>query len=276
MNINLGKIAVAISIYKNDNLDYFKLAIESILNQSYDYFDIYIQVDGYVNEDLKDYLLSLSNVENIFVYFNSDNKGLATRLNQIIDLVYKKDSYRFIARMDADDISALDRFASQVDYLNHNVSVSVVGSDVIEIDSEGREIFYKKMPIEQSVILKNIIKRCPLNHPSVMFNLSHFTKNELKYDSRLKNTQDYYLWVDLLSLGKVFSNINRPLLMFRVDDNFHSRRGLSKAFNDLKSRIYAFKKLKNINVSNLIHVILLFMLRVSPVFVKKFIYGTFR
>ena len=37
-----SKIAVIMSIYRNDRVDFVKLAVESILNQTYKDFDYYI------------------------------------------------------------------------------------------------------------------------------------------------------------------------------------------------------------------------------------------
>ena len=46
-----SKIAVIMSIYRNDRIDFVKLAVESILNQTYKDFDYYIQYDGPVDAD---------------------------------------------------------------------------------------------------------------------------------------------------------------------------------------------------------------------------------
>ena len=54
--MNIHKIAVIMSLYKSDVLDYVKLAVESILNQTYSNFDFYIQYDGYVKEDVDVFL----------------------------------------------------------------------------------------------------------------------------------------------------------------------------------------------------------------------------
>lgn len=269
-----NKIAVALSIYKSDTVEYLEESIFSILNQTYSNFDLYIKVDGMVSSKVYDYLNSL-NYDNVFLDFDSENKGLAFRLNQIIDTVVKKGTYQFIARMDADDISDLNRFSEQVDFLLSNPNVDVIGSDIIEIDENGVELFYKRMDSNFNDIKNRIIKRCPFNHPSVMFRTNIFNEG-FRYNSDLMNTQDYYLWVDLLAGGKVFSNINKPLLKFRVNSLFHSRRGFNKAVNDVKSRLYAFKKLDVINFSNIIHVISLFILRISPTNVKKIAYKLLR
>ncbi|HIF9100374.1 TPA: glycosyltransferase [Photobacterium damselae] len=268
------KIAVALSIYKSDTIIYLKESIDSILKQTYSNFDLYIKVDGKVENDIIEFLNKLER-DNVFIDYCPDNKGLAFRLNQIIDEVVQKGIYDFVARMDADDISDLIRFQKQIDFFLEHEDVDVIGSDIIEIDELGNELFYKEMDGNYDDIKNKIIKKCPFNHPSVMFKIDVFN-NGFRYNSNLMNTQDYYLWVDLLAAGKVFSNINQPLLKFRINNSFHSRRGFNKAINDVNSRFYAFKKLDVINLSNVFHVIALFVLRLSPPKIKKMAYKYLR
>ncbi|MEZ8239318.1 glycosyltransferase [Vibrio splendidus] len=270
-----NNVAVAMSVYKSDNSEHLEMAILSVLNQSHSKFDLFIEVDGSIPSSTRGVLSKFDTLANVFVNYNSLNEGLATRLNQIINTVVEKDNYGFVARMDADDVSSASRFEKQVDFLIENPEISVVGSDVIEISCSGDELFYKRMSKSHDEMFDNIIKKCPFNHPSVMFNISVFNSG-IRYNEELMNTQDYYLWVDLLALNKQFANINEPLLKFRVNESFHSRRGLKKAINDLNSRLYAFKKLKVYSMSNILHVFLLFLLRLSPGFIKSYAYNKFR
>jgi glycosyltransferase involved in cell wall biosynthesis len=271
----MGKVAIAMSIYKADKFLFIKECIESLKCQTYKNLTVFIMVDGQVNNEVENYLKALN--EDVFfdITFNSTNLGLAKRLNQIIDKVLAIGSYTYIARMDADDVCEPLRIEKQVNFLGINPEISVVGTDLIEIDFDGVHLFYKSMAKTNEILVKNIIKKCPFNHPTVMFRNTIFNKN-YRYKASLKNTQDYYLWVDLVKAGYLFANINEPLLKFRIDENFHKRRGLEKAMNDLKARIYSFKTLKNYSVGNLLHVILLFILRVSPPTIKKIAYKRFR
>ncbi|WGY48437.1 glycosyltransferase [Vibrio sp. ABG19] len=268
------KIAVAMSVYRGDSLESLELAVNSILEQTYSHFDFFIALDGKVDDQVFSYLKSLDN-HNVTVIYDEFNKGLAFRLNQIIDLAVKHGDYDFLARMDADDISNNLRFEKQVDFFLLNNDIDVVGSDVLEFDDLNIDGFYKKMASTHEDISKKIIKRCPFNHPSVMFRMAVFNEG-YRYKSELMNTQDYYLWVDLLAAGKKFANINEALLKFRVNESFHSRRGLKKAMNDFKSRVYAFRKLDVMTVSNVVHTINLFLLRIAPTSIKKWAYKTLR
>ncbi|WJW81229.1 glycosyltransferase [Moellerella wisconsensis] len=269
-------IAVAMSVYHADKPDYFYLALNSLFNQTYSNVDVYIQVDGPISKALKKVICDFQHQnKRIFVDFYPESKGLAFQLNRAISTILNKKKYHFIARMDSDDISDINRFQKQVDFFNERKNIAVLGSSIIEFDSNGKK-YTKIMPTEHKTLTNNIIKRCPFNHPTVMFNLSVINNKDLLYKSELKNTQDYYLWVDLLSKGYIFSNISQPLLYFRVDDDFHKRRGINKAINDLKSRFYAMKILKCYSVNNFFFAISLFILRFSPTFVRKLAYKNLR
>lgn len=272
----MSKVAVAMSVYKSDTVYNLRIAIDSILKQSYDNFDFYISVDGEVTVDVKTLLCDYNeNNDNVHITVNNINRGLATRLNEIIEIVVEKGYYDFLARMDADDISSPNRLSRQVEFMENNTNIDVLGSDVEEVSENGDVVFYKRMTNTHERIAKEIIKKCPFNHPTVMFKMNIFREG-FRYKSELMNTQDYYLWVDLLSAGKIFANINEPLLKFRISNDFHSRRGLKKAVNDVNSRIYAFKNLDVLSLSNLAHTLFLFLLRLSPKKIKIVAYKYLR
>ena len=63
-----SKIAVIMSIYRNDRIDFVKLAVESILNQTYKDFDYYSQYDGPVDADD---ILNVNRFEKLLEYFKN-------------------------------------------------------------------------------------------------------------------------------------------------------------------------------------------------------------
>ena len=270
-----SKVAIIMSIYKSDKLKNIEAALNSLEMQTYDNIDIFIAVDGPICSEVKSYLDCKKNNPKIYISFFDENKGLATRLNNLISIIVDEGKHDFVARMDADDISLPERISKQLNFFYSNCDIDVLGSDVIEISSSDEFIFYKSMASEHTDMLNDIIVKCPFNHPTVMFRAQVFYEG-FRYDPALKNTQDYYLWVDLLVAGKKFANLNEPLLKFRIDDDFHNRRGIKKAVNEFKSRVYAFKKMNNLNFKNAFHTFKLFALRLSPAFVKKIVYSKFR
>ena len=63
-----SKIAVIMSIYRNDRIDFVNLAVESILNQTYKDFDYYILYDGPVDADD---ILKVNRFEKLLEYFKN-------------------------------------------------------------------------------------------------------------------------------------------------------------------------------------------------------------
>lgn len=266
-------VAVLMSVYNNDKVSDLILAIESIINQTYDFVDFYIYSDGVDNEHLIKILKNYETYDNIKVFYSENNNGLAYALNHLIEIISVL-NYGYIARMDADDISTPERLYHQVSFLNNNSSIDVVGTNCLEIDDAGNVIFEKKMPEHHSDISDFVIKRSPLIHPTVMFR-GHIIKR-IKYDMRLMNTQDYYLWVDLLAEGLKFHNLQSNLLLFRVSESFFKRRGIGKILNEVSGRIYAMRKLKKFSVKNIIYIIALICIRLSPKTIKKLCYKNLR
>lgn len=261
-------------VYKNDKFNYLKESINSILNQEGVVVKLYIFVDGYVDKDIIVLLNGFNKLENVDINYSERNVGLASGLNWLLDNVVDFDNYKYVARMDADDISRKDRFYEQSLKLS-NSDIDVLGSDCIEIDGNNNESFYKKLPQGHDDLICSIIKRCPFIHPSVMFKSSVFIDG-YRYDSSLMNTQDYYLWVTLAKNGYKFGNINKPLIYFRVDSNFHKRRGFKKVLNEIRGRLWAMNELSMYSIKNLFFIFAYLVLRLSPSFVSQFAYKKLR
>lgn len=274
LEIDSNYVAVIMSVYKNDKAEWLDSSINSILEQTYSKVKLFIAVDGPVPDGITSLLKNHQSNPKVDVFYFDECKGLATRLNFLIEHALSDSNVRYIARMDADDISHKGRIKRQVRYIDSN-NIDVLGSSVIEIDEKGNHVFFKKAEVEDSVLKRNIILRCPFNHPSVIFQRTVFDDG-YRYDASLLNTQDYKLWVDLALDGYTFGNHQEPLLFFRVSSDFHSRRNLKKARNDFEQRVVAMKKLKIVNLRNVTHTVLLLILRISPESVSKFAYKYLR
>ena len=270
-----SRVAVAMSVYKSETAINLRHSLESLYKQIYPSIDIYLQVDGPITKELDIVLNEFTKRGFLYIEYYPSNKGLAFQLNRAIERIYSKGVYNYIARMDSDDISTPDRIKNQIEYLERNPHIAVLGTSILEFGEEGDE-FLKVMPESHDVLKKNIVKRCPVNHPTVIFNLNVINKSDLKYNPDLLNTQDYYLWVELLKKGYRFANLKDVGLRFRINKDFHSRRGVNKALNDFRSRVFAIKQLEVHSFSNYLHCVLLIFLRLSPKFIKKLLYREFR
>tara|TARA_B110000261_G_C13055909_1_gene346140 strand:+ start:288 stop:1091 length:804 start_codon:yes stop_codon:yes gene_type:complete len=108
MLINSLKISVVMSVFNHE--DYVSDAIESILGQTYQNLEFLIINDGSTDGSLK-IILKYSKLDSRIIVINQGNLGLTRSLN----IGIRQSSGDYIARQDADDISALNRLEKQLD-----------------------------------------------------------------------------------------------------------------------------------------------------------------
>lgn len=217
----MKKIAVIMSLYKNDRLEYLQLAVDSILKQSFSDFDFYIQEDGPVCEDIESYLTQIADPR-VIVRKRTDNKGLAYSLNELLDVVIPM-GYEYIARMDADDISMPERFEKQVAYMELHPEVECLGTWAIEIKSDGSEYYRKQMPETHEGCREQFMIRDCMIHPTVMFRKRYIEKAGV-YSLDTYFGEDTMMWAQGFAAGCIFANLPELLFKFRLNDDFFNRR----------------------------------------------------
>lgn len=79
--------------------------------------------------------------------------------------------YEYIARMDADDISELNRFERQIQYFDEHPKVECLGTWAVEIMGDGGEYYRKQMPESHEDCKKLFRKRDCMIHPTVIFDV---------------------------------------------------------------------------------------------------------
>ncbi|QHJ13441.1 UDP-Gal:alpha-D-GlcNAc-diphosphoundecaprenol beta-1,3-galactosyltransferase [Paraglaciecola mesophila] len=275
-------VAIIMSVYINDKLPEVKLAVDSILDQSYP-CDLFVIADGPIQSDIDVYFSQLieertCSKEGRFNFTRrAENKGLAESLNELIDTVLgNKVGYKYIGRMDADDISELNRVAMQVECLEKNTAIDVLGTGCREFSSSSSELFEKTLPKDNSILKRDIIKRCPFIHPSVMFRSAIF-EDGVRYPIDTKLTEDYALWVELAARGYGFGNIPDFLIRYRFEDSVLKRRkGLAKANSEFLARLDAMEKLDCRTVRNVFFAFGIWGLRLLPTGVARIAYQILR
>ena len=259
------------AVYAGDNPLWIEESINSILGQTYRYFLYVIVIDGDVSEAITQ---SIENArvsdERIVVLANEKNIGLAASMNKAIALGLKYNA-RYFVRMDADDISEQHRLQRQISYLKKHQSVDVLGSALTEINEQGVKVGARVMPASHKQIVRILPRRCSMNHPTVVIRYSVFHDGH-RYQGSLKNTQDYFMWINLAAEGYIFRNLKDKLLRFRRVNDFYKRRGLSKSINEFKARLLAITKLKQFSIYNIVYASSVLLLRLLPSWVVKLAY----
>lgn len=217
----MKQIAVIMSLYKNDRVNFVKQAVESILNQTFGDFDYYIQFDGDVDINVDSYLSGL-NDERVKIQRRAEIKGLAQSLNDLLNIVMPM-GYKFIARMDGDDISELNRFERQIVFFERHPELECLGTWATEIMSNGDEYFKKQMPMTNDDCFNMFRRRDCMIHPTVMFRHSYIEKAGL-YDLNTFFGEDTMMWAQGFASGCKMGNVPEYLFRFRMDENFFKRR----------------------------------------------------
>lgn len=218
--MNKIQFSVLMSVYKNDNPNYLETAINSLLNQTLKPNQIVIMVDGPISAELDSILNRFKNNQLFNIYYRNVNKGLGITLNDGL----KKCKYDYVARMDADDESEIDRFEKQIAFLKKKPDVDCVGSNMIEYDEYMNQIISQKIvPETNDEIRKYLKKRNPMNHPTVIYKKDKVL--EVNSYENYPLFEDYYLWAKMIKNGSKFYNIQENLYKFRAGSSMIKRRG---------------------------------------------------
>jgi len=269
VKISSVKSAVIMCVYHSDESSALKLAVDSILNQTTP-CDFIIYQDGLVGNDISKILEDYSKLDSV-KHFRSDiNRGLAFGLNYLINYALSE-GYSFIARMDSDDISYPNRLEKQLKFFEENPEVDVLGTFCREFGAS-YALDKKSLPITHDDLVEFSITRCPFIHPSVMFRSRVFERN-YRYPENTKLTEDMALWFDLLNAGFIFSNLNEVLLDYRLNENtIYRRKGLNKAFSEIKIRIKNMRSLNKVTLKNIVLIYLRIVFHLMPSTLMKFVY----
>ena len=201
------------SVFKKSN--YLPQSIDSILNQTYNLYELIIINDNPKNFEIKNILEEFKKKDKrVRIINNKKNIGLAACLNKGIRL----SRYDLIFRMDSDDISHNKRLEKQVNYMNNNKHVDVLGTNAI---------------------LRKIIHQNPLIHPSICYKKKIF-KNGNFYNENFKKCQDIELWMRLREKKIIFSNLKACLISYRVSEEID----LLTIFYDFKASFKYFLNAK--------------------------------
>ena len=119
-------ISVVMPVF-NTPVSFLKEAVDSIINQTFKDFEFIIIDDGSTGS-CREYLESLSDPR-IRIIHNEKNLGITKSLN----IGLREASGKYIARMDADDISIPLRLEKQFAFMESNPDIILCGSKKVTI-----------------------------------------------------------------------------------------------------------------------------------------------
>lgn len=133
----------------------------------------------------------------------------------------------FCARIDADDINNENRLEKQIEFLDKNKEVSVLGTRINYINENG-ELIQKGTfcPTNHDEIVNSLLRICAISHPSVIFRRETVIEagnyRDIFVDGIRQPCEDYDLWLRM-AVSYKFANLDIPLLNYRVHDKSTTR-----------------------------------------------------
>jgi len=231
----MPKVSVMMPAYNVEN--YIKEAIESILNQTFQDYELIIIDDGSTDStyQVMEYYAQKSN--KIRIFKNEKNEGLVYTRNRLLELA----NGEYLAALDSDDISLLDRLEKQVNFLDKNPEIDLLGGG-LEFFREGSD--------EKSYLL---FLTDPEQIECKLLFHNMFTQTAIIYRNKVKNlkyhnhalAEDYDLWVRISWQGKV-TNLADVLALCRL----HSESISAKRDDDMKKndRLIHIKQLIRLGI----------------------------
>lgn len=171
------------------------------------------------------------------------NVGLTKALNIGLRAILSG-SYRYVARMDSDDVSRPRRLERQRDYLNAHPETSGVGTWANYVDAAtGEIIFVYASPIDAAGIRRALNSNNCLLHPTWMMRRDVFVATG-GYNESFSVAQDFEFLRRADSIGFEFANIPEPLLDYYVSrTSVSSKKRTLQLVSRLKIQIAYFKPL---------------------------------
>jgi glycosyltransferase involved in cell wall biosynthesis len=207
----IPKVSVIMPIYNAQK--FLDEAIQSILKQTFKDFELLLINDG--STDGSEEIIEKYRNDNRVRIFHKKNEGVTKTLN----FGLAQSVGRYVARMDADDISMPERLELQVDFLDEHRNVGLLGTRFKAITEDGKFIENLDVELTNEELQEKLIKSCRFGHPTVMMRRSAIESVGSYDESSWANTvEDYDLWLRIAEKFEI-ANLSQYLLHYRINSN---------------------------------------------------------
>ncbi|MDD5606820.1 MAG: glycosyltransferase [Candidatus Pacebacteria bacterium] len=229
------KVSIIMSVYNGEN--FLNESIQSILNQVFKDFEFIIINDCSTDSSLNIIKKYAKKDKRVIIIENKKNLGLTKSLNKGLELAKGK----YIARQDADDVASPRRLEKQYNFLEKNEDVFLVGSGAINIDEKGNVLNTRKAIADPNKIALELPKNNCIYHSSIMYR----NNGQYLYREKFPYSQDYDLYLRILSDGEQIASLEEPLIKYRINSGAISwtKRAQQMMFAE-KARDFYFQRLR--------------------------------
>ena len=216
----MKKVSVILPVFNQEK--YLGEALESLVKQekwgreeagerSWRKGEIIIINDG-SSDKTREIIVSFRDKLPIKLIEHEENLGLAKSLNEGLATAQGE----FIARMDGDDKMTSDRLRRELDFLEKNKEIDLVGGRIRIFNENGYGGEAKLLPQNDQEIKRAMLSYCALMHPTLMWRRSWQEKVGFHYleDECWRGAEDYATWLYFLD-KMTLANLPEILLDYR-------------------------------------------------------------
>ena len=228
----LPLVSVVMPVYNAG--DFVVEAIRSIIKQTYKNIELIIVDDASEDNSVKiidKYRKKYPRIIKLITL----KKSLGKSGDPATNIAIKKAKGKYVAKMDADDISDPKRIAKQIEYLEKNKDVFLLGTQAYVINKHGEILGEKNTPLNHQEIYSHFFLYNYMIHPSIMFR--NIKNKKDFYQIKFPFFNEYYTFFKLMNLGKKFANLNEKLLYYRI-------HGKNDTFSQIKKKFMSTLNIK--------------------------------
>lgn len=219
--ITMEAYSVLMSVYSGETAEFFEHAVCSMLEQTVKPAEFVIVCDGPLTPEL-DVVIEkyVSQYQEMFRIIRlKKNVGIGAAANIGVELC----RYEWIAKMDSDDIAVNNRCQMQLERIEQEPRIAVIGGYIEEFEKdETRPFAVRTVPESNDEIWEFGKRRQAFNNQTVMLRRS--VVQAVGGYSSLRRNEDFDLYARILASGYYAENIRAVLTKVRMNDCAHKRR----------------------------------------------------
>tara|TARA_Y100001968_G_scaffold100812_1_gene90728 strand:- start:1024 stop:1959 length:936 start_codon:yes stop_codon:yes gene_type:complete len=198
----MEKVSIIIPVFNSEKTIY--RCLSSIICSEFKDYEIIVCNDGSTDQtdsEIRRFFRKHSSIKHKLLNIKN-NSGISTAKN----LCIKNSIGEYIASIDSDDTMNRKRLGLQVDFLDKNPSITVVGtSQKFRFSDNNYKI--NKPPKNDKFIKAGLFVRTTILHPTIMIRSKFIKDNNITYSNSHKFCEDHLYFIDIKNKGGSFANL---------------------------------------------------------------------
>ena len=261
------EFSLVMAVYAKENPLHLSQCFQSIERQTIKPTEIILVKDGPLGVELEKVIKDSSLCMRFIAFDTNMTQGIARAEGT------KAAKYKWVALMDSDDICMPDRFKKQLEFINNNPNIDMLGGQVMEFEQD-KYLSIKNVPLTHKEIITYAKKRNPFNAMTMIFKRDiALQAGNFRY---FPGFEDYDLWVRMINAGAICANHPDILVDARTGSGMYKRR---KGLSYIKFEYKMQKQLKELGLIGIFqfikNIILRIPIRLLPTCCIRFFYSKF-